>query len=377
MKLSTKELGVLSDDLTGACDVAGYFVPAAGPVRICVKPASFDESDAGLSVVNLQSRRLSQEESCITSERAAGQLADRRVVFQKIDTAFRGPVGAGLKGLVRALGPRRILVAPAIPRIGRVTRGGLQYIAGVPIHETEFARDPSWPIHSADVRENIRRSGSIDCEICDAETLEDLMRVVDEALRAPQVLLVGSLGLAEALASRMERCVSVRSAPSRADWVLIVSGSQYQRSHVQLTAAAHERKVPIVDVHPTQPLAWPPDPTGALIVRLAPAQLPPGHAEAAVLERLTAVVASQIRQRPPEGLAIIGGETAFNLLGRIGVTQLWIHGVFADVVSYGTIQGGILDGRPCMLKGGSVGPDDVVIQMLNVFSSRGARSEAP
>ncbi|RPH97922.1 MAG: hypothetical protein EHM71_19470, partial [Zetaproteobacteria bacterium] len=71
----------------------------------------------------------------------------------------------------------------------------------------------------------------------------------------------------------------------------------------------------------------------------------------------------------PNALAIIGGETAFDLLGRLGATGLWVHGVFADVVSYGTIQGGILDGRPCMLKGGSVGPDDAVIQMLDRFSS--------
>ena len=375
MTLSTKDLGVLSDDLTGACDVAGYFVPAVGPVRICVMPAAFDASDGGLSVVNLQSRRMSQEQSRIASGGVARRLADRRVVFQKIDTAFRGPVGAGLEGLARALGSRRIVVAPAIPRIGRVTRGGRQYLAGVPIHETEFARDPSWPIYSADVQENLRRSGSIDCEICDAETQDDLIRVIDDALRTPQVLLVGSLGLAEALAGRMERCVPVRSAPPRADRVLIISGSRYQRSHVQLAAAARERTVRIVDVHPTRPLAWPPDPTGALIVRLTPEQIPPDAAGVTPLECLTASVVSRIRQRPPEGLAIIGGETAFDLLGRIGVTQLWIHGVFADVVSYGTIQGGMLDGRPCMLKGGSVGPDDAVIRMLDVFSARGPRSE--
>jgi uncharacterized protein YgbK (DUF1537 family) len=142
-----------------------------------------------------------------------------------------------------------------------------------------------------------------------------------------------------------------------------------------LAAAARERTVRIVDVHPTRPVAWPSDPIGALVVRLTPEQIPPNAAGVTPLECLTAAVASRIRQRPPEGLAIIGGETAFDLLGRIGVTQLWIHGVFADVVSYGTLQGGILDGRSCMLKGGSVGPDDAVIRMLDVFTSRGPRSE--
>ena len=377
MRLATADLGVLSDDLTGACDVAGYLVGAAGPVRICLTPDSLNSTDAGLSVVNLQSRRMSPDESRATSGRAGRGLVRRRVVFQKIDTAFRGPVGAGLEGLLQALGSRRVVVAPAIPRIGRVTRGGLQYIDGLPIHETEFARDPSWPIHSADIRENIRRTGSVAVEICDAETSAELARVIDQALRAPRVLLVGSLGLAEALASSMERCVLPRSAPPRAGRVLVVSGSQYARSHLQLDVAARERSVPIVDVRPNEPPAWPVHLADALIVRLTAERLPPGSEENAVLHSLTAPVADWIRQHSPEGLAIIGGETAFDLFGRLGATGLWVHGVIADVVSYGTIQGGILGGRPFMLKGGSVGPADAVIQMLDRFSSRHARSGAP
>lgn len=377
MTFSILDVGILSDDLTGACDVAGYFVPAVGPVRICMTPEAFRAADTRLSVVNLQSRRMSPDASRMTSSRAGRSLAGRRVVFQKIDTAFRGPVGAGLEGLIQALGPRRIFVAPAIPRIGRITRGGLQYIGGVPIHETEFGRDPAWPIRSSDVRENIARSGSIVAEICDAETPADLVRVVDEALQAPHVLLVGSLGLAEALASRMARCVVTRSAPRRADRVLVVSGSQYETSHLQLEAAARSRVLPIVDVHPERPTAWPPHPVDTVIVRSTPERLCPGCAENVVLDRLTGSVASWILQHRPDALAIIGGETAFDLLGRLGATGLWVHGVFADVVSYGTIQGGVLDGRPCMLKGGSVGPDDAVIQMLDRFSSGGARSVAP
>ena len=62
----------------------------------------------------------------------AKRLRDRRVIFKKIDTAFRGPVGAELEGLLAVLGPRAVVVAPAIPRIGRVTRGGDQYVDGYP-----------------------------------------------------------------------------------------------------------------------------------------------------------------------------------------------------------------------------------------------------
>jgi uncharacterized protein YgbK (DUF1537 family) len=305
------------------------------------------------------------------------RLADRAVVFLKIDTAFRGPLGAALEGLLDGLGPRRCVVAPAIPRIGRVTRGGRQYVGGVPVHETEFARDPSWPIRSPDVQENIERSGSVACEIRDAETPEDLERVVEESVRALPVVLVGSLGLAEALAGRMEHRVVERPAPPPAERILVVSGSPYRQSHLQLDAASRARGAPIVEIHPARRDAWPSHESGALIARIPPGEIPPAGGEGTPLEQLTDSAASRIRQHPPEGLAIIGGETAFDLLGQIGATGLWVHGLLADVVSFGTIQGGILDGRPCMLKGGSVGPEDAVIRMVDHFAFREGRCTNP
>lgn len=61
MELSTKDLGVLSDDLTSACDAAGYFVTAVGPVRIGLTPASLNGADTGLAVVPVQSRSVTLE----------------------------------------------------------------------------------------------------------------------------------------------------------------------------------------------------------------------------------------------------------------------------------------------------------------------------
>jgi uncharacterized protein YgbK (DUF1537 family) len=370
-------VGILSDDLTGACDVAGYFVQKTGPVRICMTPDGYEDAAHDLSVLNLQSRRMSSDRSREASRRAAHLLVDRPVVFQKIDTAFRGPLGAGLEGLLDILGPRRCVVAPAIPRIGRVTRGGRQYIGGVPVHETEFARDPSWPIHSPDVRENIERSGAVGCEIRDAATSDDLERILDESLGALPVVLVGSLGLAEAVAGRMVQRIVERPTPPPAERVLVVSGSPYRQSHLQLEAASRALAAPIVEIHPARQDAWPRHESGALIARIPPGGIPPAGGQGALLEQLTVSAATRIRQRPPEGLAIIGGETAFDLLGRIGATGLWIHGVLADVVSFGTIQGGILDGRPCMLKGGSVGPQDAVIRMVERLAFREGRSTNP
>jgi uncharacterized protein YgbK (DUF1537 family) len=132
-----------------------------------------------------------------------------------------------------------------------------------------------------------------------------------------------------------------------------------------------------MEMHPAGCGTWPSHESGALIARIPPGEIPPPGGQGALLEHLTLSAAARIRQQPPEGLAIIGGETAFDLLRRIGATGLWIHGVLADVVSFGTIQGGILDDRPCMLKGGSVGPDDAVIRMVDHFAFREGRSGNP
>jgi uncharacterized protein YgbK (DUF1537 family) len=59
--LTVSDLGILADDLTGACDAAAAFASRVGPVSVILDPPPGGSAAAGpgLVVLNTQSRLLS------------------------------------------------------------------------------------------------------------------------------------------------------------------------------------------------------------------------------------------------------------------------------------------------------------------------------
>jgi uncharacterized protein YgbK (DUF1537 family) len=68
-------------------------------------------------------------------------------------------------------------------------------------------------------------------------------------------------------------------------------------------------------------------------------------------------------------LAVIGGETAYELLHRLGARSLQVFQQNAEVIASARIGGGVMDGCRFVSKGGSVGPDDAACQMLSLLTS--------
>lgn len=59
---------------------------------------------------------------------------------------MRGNIGSKLAAAIDGYGQEILVFAPAFPKIGRTTRGGVQYLDGIPIADTVFARDPFEPV---------------------------------------------------------------------------------------------------------------------------------------------------------------------------------------------------------------------------------------
>jgi uncharacterized protein YgbK (DUF1537 family) len=74
-----------------------------------------------------------------------------------------------------------------------------------------------------------------------------------------------------------------------------------------------------------------------------------------------------IHQFQPDGLGIVGGETAFHLLRGLGAGTLKVLGRMAEVISYGVMVDGSMSGRSIVTKGGSVGPSDSIVKMLHLL----------
>lgn len=153
-----------------------------------------------------------------------------------------------------------------------MTMEGVQYVRGVPVHESDYARDPAHPVRCSDLAvlfpeavltgpdraaelpELIGNGGLI---VYSAAADGDLDRLVAAVPCLDGVLWVGSPGLAAALARRCARAPgSAASLPAPARRPLIVVGSTSPASRRQLAKlrAGVEVQGVTVSVDPVQAL---------------------------------------------------------------------------------------------------------------------------
>jgi uncharacterized protein YgbK (DUF1537 family) len=369
------ELAIMADDLTGACDAAAAFAPSAGPVEVFIRPpraSAMKGHEKVLAVINTQSRLLPPRKSRNTVMRLAHQLGNRPVLFMKTDSVLRGSAGAELEGLTRALPSRSLFLIPAVPEMGKTTRGGRLFEHGIPAHQTEYGKDPVSPLYTNDIRAIIGRTGSVNCQVVDAETSEDIDRAVQGALRQPSVILAGSVGLADALARRVESTAGMAGIGMSPERTLIVSGSGYPRALEQLQFAADACGEKILEVgrntrvtaalaNRAGKVAFLRIETGAFRTRCE------GRWALSVLFRK---VREFIRLYDPHALGIVGGETAYRIFRLLRATRLKVLGREQQGMPYGMIEDGALAGRAFATKGGSVGSRDACARMVACMKLR-------
>ncbi|GAA2658877.1 MULTISPECIES: 4-hydroxythreonine-4-phosphate dehydrogenase PdxA [Actinosynnema] len=201
-------LHALADDLSGAAEVAALLTTRNRAAALVLSGAPVGP----VAVTDLDARHLTGAEVSARA-RAAVALAPRARVLVKLDSLLRGP----LPELVGAVGP--VVVATALPALGRVVRGGAVLVDGRPLGEsaawaTEGARAPAGvpealePLVTRVVPVDVVRSDGLRevlaalvadgvVPVCDAETDEDLDAVV--AATPDRVALAGSGGIAAAV----------------------------------------------------------------------------------------------------------------------------------------------------------------------------------
>jgi uncharacterized protein YgbK (DUF1537 family) len=363
-----REIAIMADDLTGACDAAAAFAPYTGPVQVLVRPPrtfTMKGHDKILAVTNTQSRLLPPRKSRNRVMRLARRLCDRPVLYMKTDSVLRGSAGAELEGLARALPSRSLLLVPAVPEMGKTTKDGRLFERGIPAHQTEYGKDPVSPLCTNDIRALIGRTGSVNFELADAETSEDIDHAVQGALLQPNVILAGSVALADALARRMEKNAETLVIGTSPERTLIVSGSSYSKALEQLQFAAAACGEQILEIGKNTRV------TAALVNRSRKAaflRIETGTCRTRrdarrELPALFRKLCEVIQLYDPSALGIVGGETAYRIFRFFRVTKLEVFGREQQGMPYGMIKDGALAGCAFATKGGSVGSRDACLRM--------------
>ncbi len=126
---------VVADDRTGALEVAGEMACSLGPVAVVVDSAP--TAGTGAVVVDIGSRHATPPTAARRAAAVAASPAHHHA--HKIDSLLRGNWAHELVAIQRTSG-ERVLLVPALPRLGRVCRDGVVHVDGVPVDGRDARR---------------------------------------------------------------------------------------------------------------------------------------------------------------------------------------------------------------------------------------------
>lgn len=250
------KLLVIADDLTGALDTGIQFAREGVSVRVETGLAGkmhFDFARFSVIVAHSASRHLPAEAAFARVEAITrlGIAAGAELLYKKTDSGLRGRVGAELSALC-ATADAPLWFVPAYPAMGRVTRGGIHYCAGLPVAESPFGRDPVDPVTVSRVVDLLAQTG--DCPAvslppgafpeendgvavfdCDADG--QMPGILAEGLRRGVRLYAGCAGFAAALAKGLPFSrEKAREIPKRSG-LFVACGSLHPASVAQVREA--------------------------------------------------------------------------------------------------------------------------------------------
>ncbi|HJZ96567.1 MAG TPA: four-carbon acid sugar kinase family protein, partial [Candidatus Solibacter sp.] len=219
----------IADDLTGALEVGAQFA-GAGLASVVTSRVQREFTEPVL-VLDTETRHMSAADAETAIEACAGGWPG--LVYKKTDSTLRGNIGAELRALERLyVGP--IAYVPAYPDLGRTVVDGVVHVDGIPLHETNFARDALNPVSNGRVRSLLDPESR--CVVFDGRESSDVREAARTILSSPQYRVVaGPAAIAGALAEELGN--PMPEAWPKIPRCLVVNGSRNEVSKCQIQRA--------------------------------------------------------------------------------------------------------------------------------------------
>ena len=280
------KIGIIADDLTGANDSGVQLVKKGlrSSVVFDYHPLTTGQIEMDALIIDTDSRALSKNEAYEAVQKAALFLKQNGFthMYKKVDSTLRGNLGAEIEAVTKIFEPDFCIIAPAFPRIGRTTKNGIHYLHGIPLTETEVAKDPKTPVlessipqlleSQANQKVGLVRTGDLGSDLAlwkselthwrekgvqwlvfDAETDEHLKSIAScISSITEKVVWVGSAGLAEYLPEELGlvNVDSVKPLEVKNTDVLVVSGSLSSVTRKQISRLLEMDGIMATEVDP-------------------------------------------------------------------------------------------------------------------------------
>ncbi len=381
-----KPLFILADDLTGAADSAARCRSAGLPATIYLTTPSLP-LPAGVMAFTSDSRHLTAAAAATRVRQVSAPLCDQEAVwYKKIDSTLRGNIGSELDALLDLLNLPCAVICPAFPAQGRGLRDGYLAAPSIPaqtLHLPTLLRAQSrYPVAeisladlwAGDARARIQTAASTAALlVCDAMTDADLAQIVQLVADVIQTtLLCGSAGSVGAWVRQGGEAANQASAQTEqaSAQTVIVMGSGSEMAHRQVAALCKDANV-LCEVVTQNHDAESVDRCVAANRAVTLVQLPPPAAGMSLdgpqargwADRLAEIAVAVVQKMQPTRLILTGGDTAINVLTRLGIGYLT---VLAEVLpGMPLCLGTAANGRTyqVIMKPGSFGDEQTLVEL--------------
>ena len=333
-------------------------------------------------------------------------LSVYKYVIKKVDSTLRGNVAEEVQAVDEAYGSEIVIFAPALPDLERTTVNGVHMLKGVPITQTELAKDPKKPVTEDNLANILRRvyaeevrhvsleeirGDKIDLTGCrlftfDAELNSDLQRIISAARAlGKRTLWVGTAAMADNI---MELESRTYPALGIAASVSAVTNGQIKAAEVKLVQvpvhkilAGEETTAPYIDAAAESLNAGRDtillssstyDRAELALSSEAGAKLGMGTAEVSeYVQNMMGEMAKAVFARAKvSGAFITGGDTAMGVLAALGANGSAILSEIAVGLPMMRLVGGEMDGLKTVTKAGAFGKEDAVLFALRKLKEK-------
>jgi uncharacterized protein YgbK (DUF1537 family) len=255
---------ILADDMTGAVDTGVKFAAYGAYVKVSTdRDYNFlkDSAREDVLVISTETRHIPFQEAYEIIYHIVKNAIEAGInyIYKKTDSALRGNIGSELAAVLEASGETVLPFLPAYPLMNRVTVNGIHSINGVPVHLSEFGKDPFEPVVSSYVSNIIHSQSEVPTEtipftkddpfscheeivkgiyIFDAETDEDMLQIANALYsRKKLTVMAGCAGFASILPKLLHLEGNRKSVLKFKSRFLMVCGSVNKITGLQLDYA--------------------------------------------------------------------------------------------------------------------------------------------
>lgn len=359
------QVGILADDLSGALDAAATFASPFSPVLVAFN--SPQSKQTGKFAIDTESRGLAAYTAVERVMALLPELSGCDTAFKKIDSQMRGNTFRELHACCKSKLFAAVVIAPAFPQQGRLTRGGRQFVRdyGGAWHPAGPAIVTEMASTGISVR-HIGRRGEIgggNVAICDAESWGDLQHVAAARVKLDKpVLWCGSSGLARALSEYPDR--ELRPQGSRR---LAIAGSRHPATLAQVDHVRSIYPEYVSQIEAATDIADAIKRVGDGLDRhgVAIAQLAPDIEDADLASDLYYQFFEHLKELPmPDVVTVSGGDTLYRLFRVMGATTLSAAGEWGPGIAVSSAVDGLWAGVVTISKSGAFGSRDCMYSIL-------------